>query len=92
LYPKILLTQLFIYPSNNRKLLQGCKAIRFRRRKAGAYTRAPGLSGLHSPRNSQGQDYLVQDNQDNAISQIQKQKQTVYTQRHLRLVLKKEEE
>ena len=48
----------------------GFGEYRFRRSEAAAYTRAPSLSGLYSPRNSQAQTDFVQDNQDNAINGV----------------------
>ena len=46
----------------------GFGEYRFRKSEAALNTRAPSLSGLYSPRNSQAQTAFVQDSKDNAIN------------------------
>jgi hypothetical protein len=67
--------QIWLEKDENRKLLQGYKAVRIwrvqvQKERSGAYTRAPNLSGLYSPRNSQTQTAFVHDSKNNAINGV----------------------
>ena len=77
---------IFKYARKRVTIENGCKAVRIwriqvQKERSGAYTRAPSLSGLYSPANSQIQTAFVQDNKRCTVNGIchdvgQKENQT----------------